>query len=711
MSKITEKILDFMRQEAYKPITEEELSIIFNMGKKDIKMFHSILEDMEKEGLVVKTRKNTYGVPEKMNLIVGKLQGHPKGYGFIIPDDEGLEDVFVPAENLNGAMNNDRVVGRITRESHKDKKVEAEIIRILSRANDKIVGTFEKSLHFGFVVPDDKRIYQDIFISKEQMNGAKNGQKVVAKVTDWPEKRRNPEGKIIEILGNSDKPGVDILSIIKKYDLPLEFKEDVEEYTASIPEEIPDVEYKRRRDLRDLKIVTIDGEDAKDLDDAVSIQKLSDGKYLLGVHIADVTNYVKDKTPLDKEAFKRGTSVYLVDRVIPMLPRKLSNGLCSLNPKVDRLTLSCFMTIDENGKVLDHEIFESIIKTSERMTYTDVTKILKYKDKDTIKRYDYLVDDFKLMEELCNILYKKRIHRGALDFDFEECKIILDEKGKPVEIKPDEREIANRIIEEFMIVCNETIAEHFFWAGMPFVYRIHENPDEEKLTTFSEFIHNMGYFLKPSREIHPKALQDILDSAKGKPEETVIDTLLLRSLKQARYSPECSGHFGLASKYYCHFTSPIRRYPDLAIHRIIKMFINGHIDEKAAKRLRKFVQEASKHSSDMERLAVDAERETDDLKKVEYMSERIGEVYEGIISSVTSFGIFIELKNTIEGLVHISNLTDDYYNFDEKHFCLIGEKTRRIFRLGDNLKIKVAKTDIDNRTIDFSLVEEQNTAE
>ena len=711
MSKITEKILDFMKQEAYKPITEDELADIFNMNKKDIKEFHSVLESMEKEGLIVKTRKNTYGVPEKMNLVVGKLQGHPKGYGFIIPDDETMEDVFVPAENLNGAMNNDRVVGRVTRESHKDKKVEAEIIRILSRANDKIVGTFEKSPHFGFVVPDDKRIYQDIFIPKEQMNGAKTGQKVVAKVTDWPEKRRNPEGKIIEVLGNSDKPGVDILSIIKKYDLPLEFKEDVEEYTASIPEEIPDIEYKRRRDLRDLKIVTIDGEDAKDLDDAVSIQKLSDGKYLLGVHIADVTHYVREKTPLDKEAFKRGTSVYLVDRVIPMLPRKLSNGLCSLNPKVDRLTLSCFMTIDENGKVIDHEIFESIIKTSERMTYTDVTKILKYKDMETIKRYDYLVDDFKLMEELCNILYKKRIHRGALDFDFEECKIILDEKGKPVEIKPDEREIANRIIEEFMIVCNETIAEHFFWAGMPFVYRIHENPDEEKLTIFSEFIHNMGYFLKPSREIHPKALQDILDSAKGKPEETVIDTLLLRSLKQARYSPECSGHFGLASKYYCHFTSPIRRYPDLAIHRIIKMFIIGHIDDKTAKKLRKFVQEASKHSSDMERLAVDAERETDDLKKVEYMSEKIGEVYEGIISSVTSFGIFVELKNTIEGLIHISNLTDDYYNFDEKHFCLIGEKTRRIFRLGDNLKIKVAKTDIDNRTIDFSLVEEQNTAE
>ncbi|QCX34663.1 ribonuclease R [Caloramator sp. E03] len=706
MSKIKENIISFMREEAYKPMTAEELSEVFEINYKELKTFYKLLDDMEEEGYIVKTRKNRYGVPERMNLVVGKLQGNQKGFGFLIPDEEGIEDIYIAAENMNGAMNNDRVIARIIKENIPNKRVEGEIIRILKRANTQIVGTFEKSQNFGFVVPDDKRIYQDIFIPKADINGAKTGHKVVVEVTKWPEKRRNPEGKIIEILGSKDKPGVDILSIIKKYGLPENFPEEVEEYAKAIDEEIPEKEIKRRRDLRNLKIVTIDGEDAKDLDDAVSIEKLPNGRYRLGVHIADVTYYVKEKSPLDKEAFERATSVYLVDRVIPMLPKKLSNGLCSLNPKVDRLTLSCMMTIDSTGKVIEHEIFESIIKTSERMTYTDVTKILKYNDEETIKRYEYLYEDFKLMEELCNILYNKRMQRGALDFDFEECKIILDENGRPIEIKPYEREIANRIIEEFMIVCNETVAEYMYWAGMPFVYRIHEKPDEEKIRLFSEFIYNLGYYLRPTAEMHPKVLQEVLNAAKDKPEEVIIDTLLLRSLKQAKYSPECSGHFGLASKYYCHFTSPIRRYPDLAIHRIIKDYINGKIDEKKMKKYTKFVEKASKQSSDMERVAQEAERETDDLKKVEYMSERIGEIYDGIISSVTSFGMFVELPNTIEGLVHISNMDDDYYIYDEKRYTLIGEKFKKIYRLGDKVKVKVIKTDIENRTIDFTLVEE-----
>lgn len=706
MSKANEKILSFMKEEAYKPMTAEELAEVFDINKKEWKSFYSILNNMEEEGLIIKTRKNRYGVPERMNLVVGKLQGNPKGFGFVLPDEEGIPDLYISAENMNTAMNNDRVIARIIKEGAPGKKSEGEIIRILKRANTKIVGTFEKSQNFGFVVPDDKRIYQDIFISKANINGAKTGQKVVVQVIEWPEKRRNPEGKVIEILGSKEKPGVDILSIIKKYDLPEEFPREVEIYMEKISEEIPESEIKRRRDLRNLRIVTIDGEDAKDLDDAVSIEKLPGGKYRLGVHIADVAYYVKEKSPLDREAFKRATSIYLVDRVIPMLPKKLSNGLCSLNPNVDRLTLTCMMTIDRNGKVIEYEIFESIIKTSERMTYTNVTKILKDKDPDVIKRYEYLVNDFKIMEELCNILYNKRIQRGALDFDFEECKIILDEKGRPVEIKPYEREIANRIIEEFMIVCNETIAEHMFWTGMPFVYRIHENPDEEKITIFSEFIHNLGYHLRTTSEIHPKALQDILNAAKGKIEEAVINTLLLRALKQAKYSPECSGHFGLASRYYCHFTSPIRRYPDLAIHRIIKEFINGKIDTRKEAKLKKFVVEASKQSSDMERVAQEAERETDDLKKVEYMSERIGEVYTGVISSVTSFGIFVELPNTVEGLIHISNMDDDYYIFDEKHYSLIGERTKKIYRLGDKVRIKVVKTDIENRTIDFAFADQ-----
>lgn len=702
---IKEKLLEFMKEEAYKPMKAEELAGIFDIGKREIGMFLSVLDTMEAEGLIVKTRKNKYGVLERMNLAAGKLQGHAKGYGFLIQDSSLLPDIFIPAENMNGAMNNDRVIARITREAVEGKRVEGEIIRILKRANTRIVGTLEKSESFGFVVPDDKRIYQDIFIAKADLNGAKNGHKVVVEIEKWPESRRNPEGRIVEILGSSNTPGVDILSIIKKYNLPEEFTLDVEEYAKNISTEISEDDIKRRRDLRSMRIVTIDGEDAKDLDDAISIEKLEDDKYRLGVHIADVSYYVREKSPLDKEAFSRGTSVYLVDRVIPMLPKELSNGICSLNPKEDRLTMTCMMTIDSTGKVVNYEIFESIIKTSERMTYTDVTKILKDRDSELLKRYDYLIEDFKLMEELCLILNKKRMLRGALDFDFEESKIILNDLGKAIDVKPYEREIANRIIEEFMLVCNETIAEHMFWTGIPFVYRIHEDPDAEKLESFGEFIYNLGYILRKTKEIHPKVLQDILEQAKGKKEEVVVNTLLLRSLKQAKYSPECSGHFGLAAKYYCHFTSPIRRYPDLVIHRIIRGFINGKIDEKGIEKLKKFVASASEHSSEMERLAQEAERETDDLKKVEYMSDKIGEIYSGVISSVTSFGIFVELKNTIEGLVHMSNMEDDYYIYDEKHHSLIGEKLRKVYRLGDEVMVKVIKTDIDSRTIDFALVE------
>lgn len=706
MNKIQENIINFMREEAYKPMKAEELAIIFDVHKNEWAQFYKVLEEMEAEGFVIKTRKDRFGVPERMGLVIGRLQGHQKGYGFVIPDVEGVTDLFIPAENMNGAMNNDRVIAKIVREGVPGKRTEGEIIRILKRANTRIVGTFEKSDHFGFVVPDDRRIYQDIFIAKQDINSAKTGHKVVVEVTKWPEKRRSPEGTIVEVLGSKDKPGVDILSIIRKYNLPEEFPQEVEAFAEAILEEIPESEYRRRRDLRGLKIVTIDGEDAKDLDDAISIEKLPDGRYKLGVHIADVTHYVTEKSPLDKEAFMRGTSVYLVDRVIPMLPRKLSNGICSLNPKVDRLTFTCMMTIDKSGKVVEHEIFESIIKTSERMTYTDVTKILKDNDPDLIKHYDYLLEEFKIMEELCNILHSRRMQRGALDFEFEESKIILDEKGKPIDIKPYEREIANRIIEEFMLVCNETVAEHMFWAGMPFVYRIHENPDEERLTAFSEFVHNLGYYLRVTKEVHPKALQELLEQVKGKNEEAVVSTLLLRSLKQARYSPECLGHYGLAAKYYSHFTSPIRRYPDLAIHRIIKEFLKGGIDANREKKLRKFVEQASKQSSDTERVAQEAERETDDLKKVEYMSDKIGNVYPGIISSVTSFGMFVELENTIEGLIHISHMVDDYYIYDEKRHSLIGERSKKIYRLGDKVVIKVVKTDIETRTIDFALESE-----
>ncbi|NOH16019.1 ribonuclease R [Clostridium cochlearium] len=702
--KIQETLVEFMKEQAYKPMNLKELAKVFNIKNDDIEDFKKVLDYMEKDGLVVKTRTEHYGVPEKMGLLVGKVQGHQRGYAFLIPEDD-REDVFIPASGLNGAMNGDKVVVKIFKEIKEGKRSEGEVIRILDRVNKTVIGSFEDSKNFGFVVPDEKRIYQDIYIPKGNTMGAHSGDIVIAEITKWPEKRRSPEGKIVEILGKKGEKGIDILTIIKKYNLPEEFPEKVQKYTENIPDEIKEEEYNNRVDLRDKKIITIDGEDAKDLDDAISIEKLPNGNFYLGVHIADVSHYVKEKNPLDKEALKRGTSVYLVDRVIPMLPKKLSNGICSLNPKVDRLTLSCFMEIDKTGKVLNHKVVESVINSSERMTYTDVNKILKDNDQQLIKKYDYLMENFKLMEELCKILYKKRINRGAIDFDFEECKIILDEEGKPVEIKPYEREIGNRIIEEFMLVCNETIAEYMFWANIPFVYRIHEEPDSEKLQHFNEFVYNLGYSIKYSKEIHPKALQEVVEKVKGKKEETVINTLLLRSLKQAKYSSECVGHFGLAARYYCHFTSPIRRYPDLIIHRIIKEYIKGRTTEKRIKKLEGEVAYASVQSSEMERLAEEAEREVDDLKKAEYMSERIGEVYDGIISSVTAFGLFVELPNTVEGLVHISTLLDDYYVYDERGLRLIGEKTKKIYRLGDEVKIKVDKVDLDSYEVYFALIE------
>lgn len=704
---IKDTLLEFMREEAYRPMDIQELVSVFDINPDEYRAFKKTLKTMEKEGLIFRTKKDKFALPERLGLITGKLQAHAKGFGFLIPEIEGEKDVFIPSSFINGAMNGDRILVQITREDKNGKKREGEVIQVLERANTKIIGVYEDSKNFGFVIAEDTRISQDIFISKKDRNGAKDGDVVVVEITKWPEKRRSPEGVVKEVLGQKGDKGLDILTIIKKYGLPEEFPPKVQAFASGIDEEIPLKEYKRRKDLRDVRMVTIDGEDAKDLDDAVSIERLDNGRYRLGVHIADVSHYVREKNPLDKEALKRGTSVYLIDRVIPMLPKKLSNGICSLNPKVDRLTLSCIMDIDSSGKVLEHEIVESVIRTNERMTYTDVTKILKDNDPELSKRYDYLLDDFKAMEELCNILYKKRTKRGAIDFEFEESKIILNEFGKPIDIKPYEREIANRIIEEFMLVCNETVAEHMFWSHLPFVYRIHEDPDEEKLEKFREFIYNLGYIVKWNGEVKPRNLQEILEKVRGKKEETVVSTLLLRSMMRAKYSPECVGHFGLAAKYYCHFTSPIRRYPDLQIHRIIKEFINGKIDDDRSKKLTALVDYAARQSSETENIATEAEREVDDLKKAEYMLDRIGEEFEGIVSSVTSFGMFVELPNTIEGLIHITALDDDYYIYDENHLCLMGERTKKIYRLGDFVKVRCSKVDIPNREIYFDMVEDE----
>lgn len=706
-----EKIHAFMKEDAYKPLLFEELVMVLDVPKSDIEVFKGLLEELEEEGKIFKTHKNRYGVPERMSLVAGRLQASERGYGFVIPDDEDIKDIFISAESLNGAMHNDRVIARINKKVIGDKRSEGEVLKIIRRANRTVVGTFESSRYFGFVVPDDRRVTGDIFIPKDEINKAKPGDKVIAEILKWPEKRRNAEGRIVEIIGNKDDVGTDILSIIKSYDLPEEFPPEVLEQAESIPDKVSPEMLKGRRDLRQLRMVTIDGEDAKDLDDAVSIEKLPDGKYRLGVHIADVSYYVKEGTPLDREALKRGTSVYLVDRVIPMLPKKLSNGICSLNPNVDRLAFTVMMDIDAHGKVVDHEIVESVIRTSERMTYTNVYKILVEKDEALCDRYSYLVEDFKLMEELALILRNKRVARGAIDFDFEEAKIILDEKGKPVEVKRYEITIANRIIEEFMLVCNETVAEHFFWADTPFVYRIHEDPDVEKIQNFAELVHNLGYTLKGINKIHPRALQELLDKVKGSKEERIISTIMLRSLAKARYSNENAGHFGLAAKYYCHFTSPIRRYPDLIIHRIMKEQLKGRLDENRIQILDEKLPDIARQCSQRERAADEAERDTEDLKKVEFMKYHEGEFFDGIISNVTSFGMFIELDNTIEGLVRMSSMEDDYYIYNEKQYSLMGERTRKTYRIGDTVRVQLARADIASRQIDFALAGKEKIKE
>ncbi len=698
-----ERIVAFMKDDAYKPLKFDELVMVLDVQKKDYPLFKTVMDELEADGLIYKTHKDRYGVPERMNLVVGRLQGHERGFGFVIPDDEYIKDVFIPADSLGGAMHNDRVIARVIKKVIGDKRSEGEIIKVIKRANANVVGIYESSRYFGFVIPDDRRVPGDIFIPKDETLGAKPGQKVIAEIVKWPEKRRNAEGRIVEVLGDRDEPGTDILSIIRAYDLKEEFPEEVIEQAEKIPGEVNKKMLAGRRDLRKLRMVTIDGEDAKDLDDAVSAERLPDGKYRLGVHIADVSHYVTEGSALDREAFKRGTSVYLVDRVIPMLPQKLSNGICSLNPRIDRLAFTVMMDVDASGRVTNHEIFESVINIDERMTYTNVYKILEKNDGELLERYDYLLEDFNTMEELALILRKKRMGRGAIDFDFDEAKIILDDKGKPVEVKRYETTTANRIIEEFMLVCNETVAEHFFWADSPFVYRIHEDPDSEKIQAFAEFTSNLGFPLKGINKIHPRALQEILEKVRGTKEEAIVSTVMLRSLAKARYSHQNLGHFGLAAKFYCHFTSPIRRYPDLMIHRIMKEQLKGKLEGQSEESLKEKLPDIARLCSERERAAEEAERDTEDLKKVEYMKAHEGECFQGIISNVTSFGMFVELENTIEGLVRMGSMDDDYYIFDDKHYCLTGERTRKRYRVGDKITVRLARADVSARQIDFVL--------
>ncbi|BEP28754.1 ribonuclease R [Helicovermis profundi] len=701
---LKKKIIEFIKEYG-NPVFDKEIFDIFDIKSDEVALINNLLEELVAEGKLIKTKKRKFGIPEMFNILTGKMQITSKGFGFFIPDNSEIKDIFIPPSELNGAMNGDTVFIKITKSSSENKRQEGTVIDIVERGTLSVVGTFQSSKNFGFVVPDDKKIHSDIFIPNGKTSGAKTDDKVVVKILKYSEDDRKPEGKVIEILGNKSDPGVDILSIIRKFELPENFPKKVENEANKVLEDVSEDEIKSRKDFRNQTIVTIDGADAKDLDDAVSVKKLDNNNFGLWVHIADVSYYVRENSKLDKEAFKRATSVYLIDRVIPMLPRRLSNGICSLNPNVDRLTLTCYMEINSKGKVVDHEIFESVIKTNERMTYKDVSDILDGVESEELNKYNYLKDFFENMKDLSLILRKKRDERGTIDFDFPEPKIILDESGKPLDIVKAERRIANRVIEEFMLAANETIAEHFYWMEIPFVYRIHETPSEEKIKDFNKFIYNFGYSIKGSlEEVHPKAVQEVLKKVKGEHEEHILSKLMLRSLKQAKYSPTDEGHFGLAAEHYTHFTSPIRRYPDLQIHRIIHEVLRGKLTESRIAKLNEIVELCSNQSSKRERIAEKAERETDDLKMTEYMLDYVGEEYDGIISSVTNFGVFVELDNTVEGLMRVNEMKDDYYVFDEANYKLVGERTNNYYAIGDEVRIEVVKVNVDLREIDFRIV-------
>lgn len=706
---LQQRILAFMKNEDYKPMTVAEIEEVFELSEADdFKELVKTLVKMEAQGLIVRSRSNRYGLPERMNLLRGRFIGHAKGFGFVTPDEEGMDDIFIAPHEINGALNGDTVLIRVLKESSGDRR-EGTVTKIVERGKTSFVGTFQANRGFGFVVPDDKKMTMDIFVAKEDTLGAVDGHKVVVEITNWPDQVKSATGMITKILGHKNDPGVDILSIIYKHDIPPEFPEEVVEAATQVPDEITEKDLIGRRDLRNETIVTIDGADAKDLDDAVTVTKNADGTYKLGVHIADVSYYVTQDSVLDKEAYDRATSVYLTDRVIPMIPHRLSNGICSLNPQVDRLTLSCEMIIDGAGQVIKHEIFQSVIKTTERMTYSDVYKILEERDDnpELVERYKPLIPMFELMAELAQVLRNRRMSRGAIDFDFKESKVIVKEDGWPVDIVLRERTVAERLIEEFMLVANETVAEHFHWMELPFIYRIHEDPKPEKLQRFFEFVTNFGLVIKGTgNSVHPKALQEILKSIEGLPEEPVISTMLLRSLQQAKYYPESLGHFGLSADYYTHFTSPIRRYPDLIVHRLIRTYlINGDTSKETVVHWNSVMDEIAEHTSERERRAVDAERDTDALKKAQFMSDKIGEEFIGMVSSITNFGIFVELPNTVEGLVHISNMTDDYYRFEDRMMTMIGERTGRQFRIGDEVKIRVSNVNIEESAIDFEIVD------
>lgn len=699
-------VYDLICDELYVPMKFKELAMLLQAAKEQRDELREILEALEADGKIYLSKRGKYCKGEAKRL-AGTFRASLKGYGFVVTED-GEADIYIAEENTGGAFDGDRVEFVLGRESQ-GRSREGKIVKIISRGLTKIVGTYQKrdGQNYGFVLPDNRRFPCDIFIPAEKSMGAVSGHKVVAELMSYGEPGRNPEGKVTEIIGHINDPGTDIMSIVRGYDLPVEFSEKILNQAERVAKDVSEADMAGRKDIRSWQMVTIDGEDAKDLDDAVSLTKEGEC-YVLGVHIADVTNYVQENSAIDREARKRGTSVYLADRVIPMLPHRLSNGICSLNAGEDRLALSCIMTVNEKGIVTDHEIAETVIHVDERMTYTSVKKILEDEDAKEREKYSRLVPMFERMRELSQILRGRRRRRGSIDFDFPETKLILDKEGKPLEIRPYDRNTATKIIEDFMLLANETVAEDYYWQELPFVYRTHEVPDEEKIRALATFINNFGYSMHVGvNEIRPKEIQKLLAKVENTPEEALICRLALRSMKQARYMPENIGHFGLAANYYTHFTSPIRRYPDLQIHRIIKDNLRGRMDEDRIGHYHSILQEVTKHSSEMERRAEEAERETVKLKKVEYMEQYVGEEFEGVISGMTKWGMYVELDNTIEGMVHVSNMTDDHYDYYEDRYELAGAHTNKVYKLGQKIRIRVIGADRMLRTIDFEIAEEE----
>ena len=736
-------ILDFMKDINYVPMKANEIALMLSVPKNEYVNFLEVLNHLEEEYKIQKNRKSKYSLVAQGKYLSGIIYLNEKGFAFVKIEGKD-EDIYISKNNTKNALNEDKVLIEIIDSKDKTNHEEGRVIKILSRNKDSIVGIFTNNQNYGFVVPDDRKFGTDIFISKKNMGKARTNSKVLVQIIKYPENGKNAEGKVIEVLGNINEAGVDMLSLIKEYNLPYEFPEKVVSEAKSIKEEISKKDIPNRLDLRDNEIFTIDGEDAKDLDDAVEVKKLENGNYMLGVHIADVSHYVTEGSFLDKEALLRGTSIYMLDRVIPMLPRELSNGICSLNEGKDRFCLSVIMEINKDGEVISSDIRKSVINVTRRMNYSDVAILLKYANKENknvkedkndeildkkdakekikilekelevVTKYKSYIEHFKRMEELAHILKNRRNKQGSLNLDLPETKIVLDENGFAIDVKKYELTFANEIIEQFMLKANEVVAERFYWLEAPFIYRVHEVPEEDKIDELNKFLYNFNYKIKKNKDnIHPKAFAEVLEDIKGKEEERVISTLILRTLKVARYEAQNKGHFGIASNYYSHFTSPIRRYPDLFIHRIISKYIEkgyNMSDDWKEEYNQKAVNIAEK-SSDREKVAQKVERDSIDIKKAEFMQDKIGEEYEGIVSSITSFGMFVELENTVEGLIRFDDLGDDFFIYDENKKTLLGERTKISYKIGDKVKIRVKNANKILRQIDFEIVEEQEMIE